>query len=454
MMSNANMAAMLSICEYASSDDDDDATKNEEPEENFTKLPHTTQSVVAIQKKYQLNAAPEVAIKESVCGVKPIDPTSKELLFNPKFDNLFAPVVGPENPFKSQQQKAVKNTLAGYVEPAHVNDFHFESQRLTFNSYGYAIDPTADGSMDEGHRMVGSSEGASSSSSLTVFEKTKVRPGDKRKKAKNNDPSDIDGFAGPWAPYKDERRNVKPSEEEQEELDEILAKRNKKGRRTEDKPMEEKTVLHIKDPYDYQGRSFLHVPQDVGGEPARERASRQVLPAQASHPHMVGSLEGPFGNPMVPSVRPPAALLQHGLQSQVVGDIAFDNKGERFLSAGYDRYVKLWDTETGNCIARFTNRKVAYCVKFNPDNDKQNLFVAGTSDKKIVCWDVRTKEIVQEYDRHLGAVNTITFVDDNRRFVSTSDDKSMRVWEWDIPCRHEIHRRPFYALHACGHALA
>ena len=33
----------------------------------------------------------------------------------------------------------------------------------------------------------------------------------------------------------------------------------------------------------------------------------------------------------------------------------------------------------------------------------------------------------------MGAVNTITFVDENRRFVSTSDDKSMRVWEWDIP---------------------
>lgn len=45
-------------------------------------------------------------------------------------------------------------------------------------------------------------------------------------------------------------------------------------------------------------------------------------------------------------------------------------------------------------------------------------------------WDIRTGEVVQEYDRHLGAVNTITFVDDHRRFVSTSDDKSLRVWEW------------------------
>ena len=30
-------------------------------------------------------------------------------------------------------------------------------------------------------------------------------------------------------------------------------------------------------------------------------------------------------------------------------------------------------------------------------------------------------------------MNTITFIDRNRRFVSTSDDKSIRVWEWDIP---------------------
>lgn len=39
----------------------------------------------------------------------------------------------------------------------------------------------------------------------------------------------------------------------------------------------------------------------------------------------------------------------------------------------------------------------------------------------------------QQYDRHLNPVNTITFIDNNRRFVTTSDDKSVRVWEWDIP---------------------
>ncbi|KAH3724247.1 hypothetical protein DPMN_050062 [Dreissena polymorpha] len=40
---------------------------------------------------------------------------------------------------------------------------------------------------------------------------------------------------------------------------------------------------------------------------------------------------------------------------------------------------------SGECKGRFTSKKVAYCVKYHPEEDKQHLFVAGTSDKKIIC---------------------------------------------------------------------
>lgn len=46
---------------------------------------------------------------------------------------------------------------------------------------------------------------------------------------------------------------------------------------------------------------------------------------------------------------------------------------------------------------------------------------------------MRTADVVQEYNYHLGAVNSVTFVDENRRFVTTSDDKTIRVWEFGIP---------------------
>lgn len=94
-----------------------------------------------------------------------------------------------------------------------------------------------------------------------------------------------------------------------------------------------------------------------------------------------------------------------------------------------------------------------YCVKFHPDEDKQNLFVCGTSDKHIHCYDINSGEIVQDYDRHLGAVNSITFVEEGRRMVTTSDDKSIRVWEWDIPVDMKyiadpsMHSMPAVGLH-------
>mgnify|MGYP001057617998 FL=1 len=70
--------------------------------------------------------------------------------------------------------------------------------------------------------------------------------------------------------------------------------------------------------------------------------------------------------------------------SKGVRDICYSNDGRTFLSASYDRWVKHWDTETGECIGRYTNRKTPYCVKFNPDEDKQTQFIAGCSDKKII----------------------------------------------------------------------
>lgn len=68
--------------------------------------------------------------------IQHVDSTTKEVMHNPKYDELFAPDVGPENPFKTQQQRAVKNMLSGYVERAHISEFQFENQRRTFASYG------------------------------------------------------------------------------------------------------------------------------------------------------------------------------------------------------------------------------------------------------------------------------------------------------------------------------
>lgn len=69
----------------------------------------------------------------------------------------------------------------------------------------------------------------------------------------------------------------------------------------------------------------------------------------------------------------------------------------------------------------------------NPDYNFQNSFLVGSSNKKIGQYDLRTGQRTAVYDEHLGAVNSLTFIDGNRKFVSTSDDKKIFVWEFGLP---------------------
>eukprot|EP00088_Acartia_fossae_P063457 TRINITY_DN7736_c0_g1_i1.p1 TRINITY_DN7736_c0_g1~~TRINITY_DN7736_c0_g1_i1.p1 ORF type:complete len:581 (+),score=150.64 TRINITY_DN7736_c0_g1_i1:54-1796(+) len=445
---------------YGSSSDDSEGEqapqqKVEDPSREHEKQLHLKGSGKFSGKSkvldYSVMSAPTVTLNEAMDQRRHIDPTAKEVKYNYKYEELYAPEVGPHNPFKTQQQNATKNHLAGYVENAHVNEFQFETQRRTFHSFKYAYDPsTIDES--EGDKLIGSSVSAEEAEFKTVFEDNKKRPLDKRKREKNTDASDIEGYLGPWAKYKDEETVSRPTDDDAAYLEEYLAKKQKKGKREEEVPMEESTTLHIKDDTDYQGRSFLHIPQDLGvnlksDEPPQKCfiPKRQIHAwkghnkgvsvirwfPKSAHLMLSGALDNKVKLWEVYNQR--RCIRTYMGHKQAIRDVNFNNAGDQFLSASYDRFIKLWDTETGQSVSRFTNKKMAFCCKFNPDDDKQNLIVAGTSSNKIVCWDIRTGDIVQEYDRHLAAVNTITFVDKNRRFVSTSDDKSLRVWEWNIP---------------------
>ncbi|XP_015682665.1 pre-mRNA-processing factor 17, partial [Protobothrops mucrosquamatus] len=157
-----------------------------------------------------VDSAPAVSVKEDVETGLHIDPTTKEVQYNPKYDTMFAPEFGPVNPFRTQQMAAPRNMLSGYTEPAHINDFMFEQQRRTFATYGYALDPSID-NYEVPTKYIGSVEEAEKNQGLTVFE-TGQKKIEKRKKFKQNDASNIDGFLGPWAKYVDEKEVAKPSE--------------------------------------------------------------------------------------------------------------------------------------------------------------------------------------------------------------------------------------------------
>ena len=146
----------------------------------------------------------------------------------------------------TQQQRCFKNVLNGHAESTTLSDFQFENQRRTFDSFGYALDPSAGEHATP--QIVGDQDSAEINQGMTFFETSKKRPGERpredrnnaaaagdqsvedeesedvnqdvttvetnkrRKKIKNNDAGDVEGFHGPWAPYVNEITESRPSE--------------------------------------------------------------------------------------------------------------------------------------------------------------------------------------------------------------------------------------------------
>lgn len=391
----------------------------------------------------------------------------KSLAYNVGYDTLTKSVQGPANPFKAASGNVLKrkNVLTGTAAETVLSESTFRTEHRTFQSLGYTRDPSIEGA------YVGDQNAAVRYGGRDVVQ-LKPTKGEsaaiRAKRQKKGNASIVEGtgsYLGPWATYRDDdvvyaEEAVPPDQElasDEEWVEEGIVDTNlpapPKGATAyqEDSATSESTEFHGGSLYDYQGRTYMHVPQDLDVDLRKEPGSiqnyhpKKLIHMYKSHTKPITSLR------FIP--RSCHLLLSSSADTKVklwsthysrdllrtysghnksVTDTDFHPTGKTFLSASYDRQMKLWDTETGSCISRFSTGKTPHCIKFQPA-DGGHEFLAGMSDKKIVQFDTRSGEMTQEYDHHLGPINSLTIVDENRRFISTSDDKSLRAWEYNIP---------------------
>ncbi|KAF7960477.1 hypothetical protein EAE96_000157 [Botrytis aclada] len=361
-------------------------------------------------------------------------------------DNLARATQGPANPFKDEKNSLKrKNVLTGHAEETYISEHTFRDQYRAVERRGNHL-----------------------SGAEAKEEAARIRS----KRQKKGDSSIAEGdnvYVGPWAKYKreeyEEVNEDEPlrSDEEYEEIEEeedviesgtvIAAPPQALARRQEVEELgEETTTFEGSEQYDYQGRTYMHVPLDLDVDLKKEAGSfKNYVPKKMIHTwkghtkpvigirffpesgHLLLSGSADTTVKIWDAHHSRELLRTYSGHTKALTDVAFNATGTQFISGSYDRMMKLWDTETGQCINRFTTGKTPHVIRFNPDPEHSNEFLAGMADKKIVQFDTRTRELVQEYDHHLAAVNTITFVDENRRFITTSDDKSLRAWDYNIP---------------------
>ncbi|KAJ8612474.1 hypothetical protein MRB53_037403 [Persea americana] len=335
-------------------------------------------------------------------------------------------------------------------------------------------------------------------------------PAKKRKREARGDSSIVYGagaYKGPWARFETTRPDVAGSDEsgsdeeveveyEEDEIEQQpAAPTSKAGTAYEETgDGKETSTFRGSQEFDYQGRTYMHVPQDLDIDlrrpmPALE-ARKCYYPKKIVHTwkghtkpvtqtrffpdsgHLLLSA-GADNKILLWDVYHDRELLRdYNGHSKAVADVDFTPDGTHFMSASYDRSMKYWDTETGTCISRFSTGATPHVIRLCPA--QPNDFIAGMSDKKIVQFDVRApapgdeedapstalskgtfarSKPIQEYDHHLNAVNTLTFCDESRRFMSTSDDKSLRAWEYglNVPIKYIAEPYMYPLVRACAH---
>ncbi|KAJ9119254.1 hypothetical protein QFC22_003746 [Naganishia vaughanmartiniae] len=171
------------------------------------------------------------------------------------------------------KQTAAKTLPTGHVEEQSMDASTFLQQQRTFSVHGYALNPSALTEFIPQDQIVGDVQ-AASSHNFAMIDNLKgthaSRRELKRRRQATGDPSVVDGegaYVGPWGAWQgDEDVNV----ELEEDMDEWRAEKRRRddesaaAKERLKKAGEEKSIFHGKSLTDYAGRTYMHIPTDLG----------------------------------------------------------------------------------------------------------------------------------------------------------------------------------------------
>ena len=387
-----------------------------------------------------VNCSPEVdLLLDSAKQQRRLDPTKVTVYTNPKAEVLHRPIAGATRT-NIWSSKPVEHTMfstpAGHHERSHISNVAFDEQFLSFQNQGWAMDPSDN---PKAGVLLNPLKNANRHS-LARRARPEVLPG-------------VDVL--------EKRRKVA----EGTLPDEYMARKVGAGP-AEDRPV---TIFHGRHEKDYQGRSWLAPPPNFKEVDSEAYLPKRRLYTYVGHTMAVQCVRffPKYGH----------MLLSSGMDGQIkiwetdnsrkcmrtylghaeaVRQVNFTTDGTKFYSCGYDCQVILWDTETGQIIRRFDTEKTPFSCTVPPDPQQQNLVLAACDHKKVLQFDANSGNVVQEYGAHLESVNTVTFCDQGRKMMTTSDDKMLFVWEFGIPvvvkriAEPYMHSMPAGTLHPGG----
>jgi small GTP-binding protein len=145
---------------------------------------------------------------------------------------------------------------------------------------------------------------------------------------------------------------------------------------------------------------------------------------------------------LVAACRPPKAQEERATETQVaelqpgnvlghhesyVQCVAMTVDGRWIVSGSADKTVRIWDAETGACLAVLEGHSDSvYGVAVTSDGRR---VISGSFDKTVRVWNVDTASCTATLEGHTGAVTAVAVAADGSQAISASADHTMRVWD-------------------------
>jgi WD40 repeat protein len=122
--------------------------------------------------------------------------------------------------------------------------------------------------------------------------------------------------------------------------------------------------------------------------------------------------------------------------------------GERAVSAGADRTVRVWDLNTGKALSSTTQPRIIRHLAVSPDG--RLLVLSSQGDPVVQVMDVETGKVIHRLPGHTKDGSVAAFTPDGQRLVTTDMDGVLHLWDL-APTPREV--RSFRVSSSCPYVV-
>jgi WD40 repeat protein/GTPase SAR1 family protein len=100
------------------------------------------------------------------------------------------------------------------------------------------------------------------------------------------------------------------------------------------------------------------------------------------------------------------------------------------LSGSEDGSLKVWDIESGTCLATYRGHLDYVCSVAVSQNNERAL--SGSGDHTLKLWNLISGECITTFENHTADVLSVAMTPDGKRAISSSNDGTIKIWNLDL----------------------